>query len=299
MSSTLPLYKQILKIASTHLTNFKGDIVDVVDILVPKDLDYAIHLSKVISKLSPMLGNIIEYRVVVALNQLENWPIGKWKRQDPGFPDTIFEGSVKPQPCIEIKTWCPLATEMTARFKDSMTLFENNQTNVAMLVWLPENVIFGKPKIIDVWVDSAKSVALARDRHYHNPPDYIVFEPEDTSHRTRNLQQTNTNGYVFQGTKEELAEAELIVSTWGVEGKQFSSARQYQNKLRSLLGRFSYRLYTNFAKMDRINHTSLEIFKNKVFKIEIHGLTIGEWVRIIRHIDKRKNQEILKTLVNL
>ncbi|MEN8216203.1 MAG: hypothetical protein ABFS56_07465 [Pseudomonadota bacterium] len=104
MPNPSPLYKQILETASAHLTNFKGDIVDVVDILPPVDLDYAIHLSKVISKLSPMLGNIIEYRVVVALNKLENWPIGKWKRQDPEFPDTIFEGSVEPQPGIEIKT---------------------------------------------------------------------------------------------------------------------------------------------------------------------------------------------------
>jgi hypothetical protein len=299
MPNHSPLYKQILETASAHLTNFKDEIVDVVDILPPVDLDYAIHLSKVISKLSPMLGNIIEYRVVVALNKLENWTIGKWKRQDPEFPDTIFEGSVEPQPGIEIKTWFPLATEITARFKDSINFFEYDQTNVAMLVWLPENIIFGKPKIIDVWVDSAKSVALARDRQYHKPPYYLVFEPEDTSHRTRNLQQTNTNGYVFQGSTEELAEAELIVVSWGANGKQFSCDQQYQNQLRSLLGRFSYRLDTNFAKMDRINHTSLEDFKSQVLKIDIHGYTIGEWARIFRHLDKPNNKKILKKLVNL
>ncbi|MEN8216204.1 MAG: hypothetical protein ABFS56_07470 [Pseudomonadota bacterium] len=165
-----------------------------------------------------------------------------------------------------------------------------------MLVWLPENIIFGKPKIIDVWVDSAKSVALARDRQYHKPPHYLMFEPEDTSRRTRNLQQTNTNGYVFQGTSEEFAEAELIVASWGANGKH--SDQQYQNQLRSLRGRFSYRLDTNFAKMDRIGHTSLEDFKSQVLKIDIRGYTIGEWARIFRHIDKPNNQKILKKLMN-
>ena len=38
----------------------------------------------------------------------------------PGFPDTIFIGpNVTPSPGFEIKAWFPLATEITARFKDS------------------------------------------------------------------------------------------------------------------------------------------------------------------------------------
>ncbi len=40
-----------------------------------------------------------------------------------------------------------------------------------------------------------RSIAEARDQHYHKPPDYLVVEPEDTSRRTKNLRQTNTNGY--------------------------------------------------------------------------------------------------------
>ena len=57
----------------------------------------------------------------------------------------------------------------------------------------------------------AQGVAQARDKHYHKPPGYLVIEPEDTSLRTINLQQTNTSGYKFQGTVKQLVEAKKYV----------------------------------------------------------------------------------------
>jgi len=88
---------------------------------------------------------------------------------------------------------------------------------VVLVVWIPEFIIYGQPKIIAVWVGTAQSLAIARDSHYHNPPDYLVFEPEDTTSRTTNLQQTNVNGYKFQGNKELLKRAQTIVNGWGYE----------------------------------------------------------------------------------
>lgn len=61
--------------------------------------------------------------------------MGEWIRQDPGFQD--------------------------ARFKDSITIFSQDNIDMALIAWLPENVIWGKPKIIDVLVVSGKSVAEA------------------------------------------------------------------------------------------------------------------------------------------
>jgi hypothetical protein len=289
--------KEILQTASEFLCGFTDHTLNVLEVSKPIDLDYAIHLSKVISKLSPMLGNTIEYRVVSELNARGGWPKGKWVRQDPGFPDTIFDGAVSPTPGIEIKTWFPLATEITARFKDSISHFAANQTNVAMLAWVPESVIFGKPCVIDVWIDSAHSVAEARDKHYHRPPDYLVFEPEDTSARTRNLQQTNTNGYKFQGSAAEMAEAEKIVAGWGPEGKTYSHRAECQERLRQLLGKFTYRLDTNFAKMDRIEHASLEAFKVKTLQKIIKGQTIKQWVRILGKPEIPANAAMIKQLL--
>jgi hypothetical protein len=239
-------------------------------------------LAKVISKLSPLLGNLIEFNTVEFLNkQNEFSEFGKWQRQDPGFPDTIFVGKVQPTPGLEIKAWFPLATEITARFKESQNHFQFDQTYVAILAWLPEKIIYGKPRIFDICVVSGLSVAKARDNHYHNPPDYLVLEPQDTTKRTANLQQTNTNGYKFQGAVEEFLEAQKIVESWGAEGKLYKPTREYQHLLRELLIRYTYRLDSNFAKIDRIAHSEIEEFKQRVYNTEFLGMTVGQWNKLL------------------
>lgn len=138
-----------------------------------------------------------------------------------------------------------MATEITARFKDSQNHFANDNTHVAMLAWLPEHLIYGKPYIIDVCVSSGKSVAEARDNHYHNPPGYIVIEPLDTGARTRNLQQTNTSGYKFQGAQDEFDKAKQLVESWGPDRRKYKPCADYQLLVRELMAKFSYRLDTN------------------------------------------------------
>ena len=204
----------VLKLASSHLMETRGHVFDVFEIAKPST-SVAVYLSKIISKLSPLVGNLIEIRTVEFLNTFNEFqPFGVWKRQDPGFPDIIFEGSVIPPPGFEVKAWFPLATEITGRFKDSQNHFTDDRTYVTILAWLPEYVIYGKPHIIDVVIVSGASIAKARDDHYHNPPDYLVLEPEDTTQRTANLQQTNTNGFKFQGTPDELRSAQELLNSW-------------------------------------------------------------------------------------
>lgn len=279
----MPDTRDILASASIHLQGLAGHIFDVLTISKPISPDAAVNLSKVVSKLSPLLGNLIEFNTVEFLNgQAEYQGLGEWKRQDPGFPDTIFVGpTISPTPGFEIKAWFPLATEITARFKDSQNHFKEDQTNVCMLAWLPDQLIFGKPKIIDVCIVSGRSVAESRDNHYHNPPDYLVLEPGDTTARARNLQQTNTNGYKWQGTSAQFEKARKLVASWGADGRKYKPTTEYQVFLRQLINRFPYRLDTNFAKMDRIVHPGIEEFKRRVCGTTLHGLTVAEWSRLL------------------
>lgn len=272
---------QIIKSATDHLLTLSGHIFDVINVTKPVSLEAAINLAKIISKLSPLLGNLIEFNTVELLNERDEFqPFGRWLRQDPGFPDTIFQGLVQPVPGFEIKAWFPLATEITARFKDSQNYFIDKNTYVVLLAWLPEYIIYGRPCILNVCVIEGGSIAYARDTHYHNPPDYLVLEPEDTSARTRNLQQTNTNGYKWQGTQQEFMEAQQVVASWGVNGHVYQPTPEYQILLRQLLNRYSYRLDTNFAKIDRIVHTEIEQFKRSTQNLTVHGLTVREWFQI-------------------
>lgn len=283
-------YLDILNTASERICHLKNRTLDILELSQPKSAQSACQLAKIISKLSPLLGNMIEYTVVDILNELQWEHLGQWIRQDPGFPDATFKGEVSPEPGIEIKAWFPLSTEITARFKDSVSHFAQNQINVALIAWLPEFIIYGKPVIIDTMICSASSIATARDLHYHNPPHYLVLEPEDTSLRTCNLQQTNTNGYVFQGDHEEYIQVKREIDSWD-NGYQYSMQLDYQNKIKALIGKYKYRLDTNFAKIDRIQHPDIESFKRRVLNTIYKGKTVKAWIRTLSHADE-------KTIIN-
>lgn len=290
--------RDILNTAKEELTSLDKHLIDVIDIKRPTTLAYAKQLAKVISKLSPLLGNMIEFSTVDLLNEQDWKGMGEWIRQDPGFPDALFKSSIiQPNPGIEIKAWFPFATEITARFKDSVTIFAQDNIDMALIAWLPENVIWGKPQIIDVLVVSGKSVAEARDSHYHRPPDYLIFEPEDTSERTANLQQTNTNGYKLQSDKCDAKAAFSVVETWGSNAQKYSPSLEYQQLLRTLYGQFVYRLDTNYAKIDRIEHEEIEHFKNHVLNSVFHGMTIRQWSDILSSKDEQKLECALKTIL--
>jgi hypothetical protein len=124
--------------ASLHLLGLRGHILDLVTIAEPISPTAALNMAKVVSKLSPLLGNLIEINTAERLNsQNEFASRGHWKRQDPGFPDVIFEGNIVPAPGFEVKAWFPMATEITGRFKDSQEHFSQDQTQVVLLACFP------------------------------------------------------------------------------------------------------------------------------------------------------------------
>lgn len=291
-------FTDVLTLAKHDLTALDHHLIDVVDVMRPPTLEYAKNLAKVISKLSSLLGNMIEFSTIDLLNKRDWKGLGTWVRQDPGFPDALFQSElIQPNPGIEIKAWFPLATEITARFKDSVTIFENDNIDMALIAWLPENVIWGKPKIIDVLVVSGKSVAEARDRHYHQPPDYLVFEPENTAERTSNLQQTVTYGYKLQRDKCNFNAAVEVVEKWGKDGKTYSPDAEYQRLLRSLHADFVYRIDTNYGKIDRIEHPEIETFKTRVNETFFKGKTIKQWNKILNSQSDRLLEQSLATIL--
>jgi len=274
--------QKYLERAYQDLRKMEGNTFDIFTLRKPRDIDEAQAVAKVISKLSPFTANVLEAELIHILNLIDEWPRGaKWLRQDPDFPDAVLTGVGDPIPGIELKMWFPLATEITARFRETQAHLLNHNTSVAMIAWLPEFILYGQPKIVGIWIDDALTVAQARDIHYHSPPGYLVVEPEDTTARTANLQQRNCNGYKFQGNAKQLAEAEALIREWGAGFRTYSLDLEFQERVRSLVRQYAYRLDTNFAKMDRIEHTGLERFKTEIMNRRIHGRTIDEWSRII------------------
>lgn len=275
--------QKILKRATAILKTKSRHTFDQLEITKPKTQFEALNLLKITSKLSPIIGNLFEIDAVEALTQASEFKHdGTWIRQDPGFPDLLYKTGATIEAGFEVKAWYPFATEITGRFKDSQRRFSSDQTHVLMFAWVPDHMLFGKPKLLDMCIVSAHSISKARDEHYHNPPDYLVIEPLDTTARTRNLQQTNTSGYKFQGTAEEMEQARKLVAKWGKDGNRYASTLEYQQRVHELQGRFRYRLDTNYAKMDRVVHEGLETFKTKVMNTNIEGRSIAEWSRLFR-----------------
>lgn len=51
-------------------------------------------------------------------------------------------------------------------------------------------------------------------------------------------------------------------------------------------GQYTYRLDTNFAKMDRIVHAEIESFKRDMLAMRVNGLAVGDWSRLLASGDE-------------
>lgn len=71
----------------------------------------------------------------------------------------------------------------------------------------------------------------------------------------------------------------------------------FHHFLLSLYGQFVYRLDTNYAKIDRIEHKEIEKFKTHVLNTDFHGMTIKQWSNIFSSKDEAKLEYALKTLL--
>jgi hypothetical protein len=97
-----------------------GHVFDQLDIAKPCTQFEALNLLKITSKLSPIIGNLFEIEAVEALTAVKEFKRGgTWIRQDPGFPDVLYQTNEPVKAGFEVKAWYPFATEITGRFKDS------------------------------------------------------------------------------------------------------------------------------------------------------------------------------------
>lgn len=253
--------------------------------------DEAPFLAKIVSKLSPMVGNLMEQRIVDLLD--EDAPEGySWHRQDPGFPDAILvddQLNELTNTGYEIKAWYVLSTEITGRFKESQHLLAGKNIKVAVVAWCMSHLVFGKPKILGVFTISGEELAASRDSHYHNPPEYLIIEPQDTTARTPNLRQSNVNGYKLQETTSDPVALRRARAYYARSYPLAPHSPESQAEAVDLMNRLSYRLDTNFAKIDRVANEDLEIFKQEVLSSEYLGRSFNDWKSIFSDLNSTTN----------
>ncbi len=76
---------EVIKYARQRLEGLAGHVFEVMEVAKPVSPNAAVNLAKIISKLSPLVGNLIEFNTVEYLNDQPDFAgLGTWKRQDPG-----------------------------------------------------------------------------------------------------------------------------------------------------------------------------------------------------------------------
>lgn len=249
------------------------------------DVADAPFLGLIVSKLSPIIGNLLERQIIELLAE-EPADGMTWKRQDPDFPDALLVDAdgTSTQAGYEVKAWYTMSTELTGRFRESVRLLEKRNIRIVVVAWRLSHIVYGTPEIIGVLAVDALSVANKRDEHYHRPPGYLCVEPEDTKLRTRNLQQTNVGGFKWQSADK----SDLRAATRLVESSEYSSlpasSTGAQSLATELRNKYPYRLDTNFAKIDRIDHPEIEIFKTRMLELDARGRTIAGWTKLLKEL---------------
>ena len=266
------------------LASLVGESVDAIGINSLEASD-APFLGKIVSKLSPMVGNLLEARIIQVLDEEAEHGFS-WRRQDPGFPDAVLvdnEGNLTGSG-FEVKAWFVHSTELTGRFRESVNLLEPRDVRLLVIAWSMSHLVYGTPKILGVLATWGTDTAKARDRHYWNPPNYLTVEPNDTTARTANLQQSNVNGYKLQETNSDrLRSAQEMVNRYGASSLAPHSI-EAQAVAQELMANFSYRLDTNFAKIDRIESDDIEDFKSRVLATTHEGRRVSKWTSLLRDL---------------
>lgn len=282
----------ILLDAINIISSMDNEIFDVLSISKPDNIDSAKFMAKVNSKISSIVGNMIEFSMANVLNEKSKYmDVGHWERQDPDFPDNVFvSDQLDELPGIEVKAWYPLATEITARFKASQLNLSSNNPWLALVAWAPEYILHGRPKILGVYVIPAMNLAISRDSHYYQPPHYLLIEPGDTINRTKNLQQRNVEGYVQQEWAKNMEKDALtLLKNSGISLDDYKINPTTIAVMQKLRADFPYRLDTNFAKINRIENQGVNDFKKKIFSEIMFGHPISYWTKIT------KNEKVIES----
>lgn len=91
----------------------------------------------------------------------------------------------------------------------------------------------------------------------------------------------------LQKTERLFEEVKQLIETRD-NGFTYSTSPKHQKKITSLIGRYNYRLDTNFAITDRIQHSEIETLNKRVQKTIYKGKTIKAWARILSRSNEQE-----------
>lgn len=285
-----------------------GEAIDV--LTVNKcDEDAVIGFLKNMSKLSSLISVEIESR---ALNRIEaihdddlpnnvawviNELVGGEKYPDLALADMDYNPSSDwVWPGVEIKAWCPFATEMSGRMMKGQSIMQKYPDQLLLVAWLPEHLLYGEPKVIGTWVGDGLEMAKSRDNYWHEPPNSLILEPDFSPDREAHKQHTNVDRYLWDDADSKLSEARDMAKDLDLLGTAYSYKDDYQQRVRRLYSAFSYKKGTNFRKLNRLHHDPLDNFPENIRKNTIiEGKTVSEWNTHLKNENPEPFRKVLRS----
>jgi hypothetical protein len=229
------------------------------DVITVKKADFVDQCtwSKIVSKLSSFISNILEIALVNLLNesQDDSNSLFEWKRsKEKVFPDVkLFHKSGEETDLgIEVKVVCSEADEASSRFLHCVENLKEGDVYVCVLAWKWEN---DEPVVFDSFVHEAFELARRRDLQ-HVPPKKLIIQPTIQNKKT-NTEQSTVKYKVWDTTQseEELRNAMKIVTEWTGNSKGL---------IRVLEENFKYRNDNNMGKLQRIDCIPLKLFLKRI-----------------------------------
>jgi hypothetical protein len=279
------------------------------------DEDAVIEFVKNMSKLSSLVSVEIETR---SLKRLQSEYTGELPANVEWVINERVEGEKYPDlaladldfnpptdwvwPGVEIKAWCPFATEMSGRMMKGQSIMKEYPDQLLLVAWLPEHLLYGEPKVIGTWVGDGLEMAKSRDNYWHyirddskTTPSSIILEPDFSPDREAHKQHTNSYRYLWDDDDSKLDEVENMAKELNIWGEPYSPDDDYQKKVRRIYNSFNYKEGTNFRKLDRLHYDALDNFPDRIREnTTIEGKTLTEWLNHLRNDEAEPFKKVLQ-----
>jgi hypothetical protein len=226
----------------------EGTVIEDLAIPLPGDL-------RDIAKAAALVSGVVEDRIPELLNRVraQTWDEDgefhayEFRRMTIGFPDIQLVERSNPGHFIfelEAKSWYILATDaLTARYETSADAVRPG-TLIAIVAWILDGIVSGRPKLLRIYVDDAQRLANGRDDAWTRIDplgSHRVTQPENPAATPRSLLKT-----------QAIAEMLDANGSWRPESE-------------------------NFGKLERLYDPDIQTFRDTTLELIAAGKTLGNW----------------------
>ena len=277
----MPFHRSLRSVDVFLKNKYENRTLEVINVGKPANVQLACEWFAHFPEFAVLCNRLVESVVVDDL-----CACGGWKREKRRSNVLYFDSpDIRPAPRVIVKAWQSFPVERPTRFSESGGLFEEDNVSLINVGWALEHMIWGRIRVLNVVDVSARDMTEARNRHYYNPPVYVVCEEESGRFSSMITDAKQTRGYKFIGSEEQLRQAAELAARLELEKDNYCCGRSYQTKLYQLLGRFPYREDKEYAIIDLIEQKDVAEARREALDTVLDGASVREFAALTGSAD--------------